>query len=713
MSDDEAPSRTDSRKDKLIKEAKRRWKRAQDWESVARGRWLDDIKFYNGDAYNMYQWKEAALTARSWGTGDERPCLTVNKIKVHVKQVVNDARQNKTAIRIKPTGNEATYEAAQVIEGIIRHIEYVSTAQSHYIETTKFQVQAGLGYLTVDTAYVGDDTFDQEFKIGSLADPLKVYWDPDSVEADGSDARFAFQFTDMPRDEFDLQYPKYAERMGAPGAALANTDDWIAEKHVRIAGYWYRQEVKDTLIVFTDPETGEKRPIRRSETRGWPDELKAILEEQLADPDTKTRPIITHEVKWAKIVGEEIEEERDWVGTTIPMVPMFGEKTVIDGELDRKGLVRSMLDSQRMLNYNSSASIEYGALQSKTPWYAPAAAIEGNTAWENSNLINYAVLTYNHVDDQGKDIPPPQKLPPPTGAPVYQQGMENAANDMMMVSGQYQATLGQPSDEKSGKAIQERQRQGENATYDFIDNQARAIQRVGKIIIEGLAKIYDTRRIIKIMGEDGTVSDVQIDPTAKLAYEKRKAETEDAAEQVIFNPTIGKYDVMSDVGPDYATRRQEAFNALSQIARESPELMAVIGDLVLLAADFPLADQAAERLKRMVPAQALGEGVNPQVTQLQEQLATTQKLGMAMSSKLVELQNKLSSKDAQKSVDIYKAITDRIDTLMKYSNIPAVELMRFQHDLAMQEHSASMDLAGKAMDAALAPDAATDEDMAA
>lgn len=706
---DETPEGS-SADDKLVREAKARWKRVDTWESVARQRWIEDIKFYNGDAYNMYQWPQAAQNARGFGIGDERPCLTVNKARQHCLQIVNDARQNKTSVKIKPVGNEATYDAAQVMEGIVRHVEYISDAQSHYTTATKFQVQGGIGYLTVRTDYADDTSFDQEIYIGAVADPLQVFMDPDSVEPDGSDQRYAFEFTDMPRDEFEIQYPKYKDR--CVHTALGNDDGWIAEKHVRVAGYWYRTEVRDTLIVFKDPITGVDRPIKKSETRGWSDELKEALEEQLDDPATKTREIVGHEVKWVKIVGNEIAERKDWAGTTIPIIPVIGERTVIDGELDRKGHIRAMIDSQRMVNYNASAEIEYGALQTKTPWVAPAAAIEGQDSWASANVINYSVLTWNHKDDADQPIPPPVKPPPPMGAPVYMEGKKDAVEDMMMVSGQFQAVLGEPGNERSGKAITARQRQGENATYHFIDHQATAIRRIGKIIVELIPKIYDTKRTIKIMGEDGSDSDILLDPDADKAYEKRKKETDEAAEQVIMNPTVGRYDVMSDVGPDFATRRQEAFSALSQIAEQNPALMTIIGDLVMLAADFPLADEAAERLRRMVPAQAMGDGVNPQVAQLQQELRSTQALMGAMSNKLTELQSKTVATGEKRDVDIYKAITDRLDVMMKYSSIPAKDLMSFTHDLALQEHQGGLDLASKAVDATLAAPAAMESEAA-
>lgn len=706
--DDETPiASTDD--EKLIKQAKKRFRLCADWYSTQRQRQLDDIKFANADAYNMYQWPNNVQNARGYGTGtgNERPCLTINKTQQHNYQIVNDGRQNKTSIKCRPVGDGATYEAAQIYEGLFRHIEYISNAQAVYTHAQVGQVEGGIGYCRLNTDYADQSTFDQEIYIKEIEDPLSVFIDKDYRAADGSDMRYAFVFVDMPRDQFLIEYPD----AGLPprstwASALSNDENsWVCEDMVRVAEYYYRTEKRDELIVLMDPDTGDKTTVKRSELEGMSGALRDAFNEQLKDPYTKRRDLISHEVKWCKIAGDKIIDRKDWPGESVPIYFSIGKKTIIDGVLDIKGHTRALIDSQRMLNYNVSAAIEYGALQGKTPYLAPAQAIEGvETFWGRENLDNLSYLPWNHKDDDGQPIPPPIRIQPPSAAPVYQQGRENAEHDMMLVSGQYQPVMGEPSNERSGKAIQARQRQGENATYHFIDNQAMMIRRIGKDIISLIPKVYDTARVVKIMGEDGEDQEVRIDPSAAKAFEERKSKTEQAASQVIFNPMIGRYDVMSDVGPDFATRRQEAFNALSQIAAQNPALMSIIGDLVMLAADFPLADEAAERLRRMVPAQAMGDGPNPQVVELQQKLQAMQNLMGSMSAKLVDRQDKDASRQESRATDIYKAVTDRLDTIMKYSQIPARELLKFQHDLAMQEHGSQLTLAEQANAANLAGD---------
>jgi hypothetical protein len=93
----------------------------------------------------MFQWPDDTLTARGYSansTGDQRPCLTINKTRQHVLQIINDARQNRTHIKVRPTGGGATYDAAQVFDGIIRHIEYISNAQQAYATATRSRWKA-------------------------------------------------------------------------------------------------------------------------------------------------------------------------------------------------------------------------------------------------------------------------------------------------------------------------------------------------------------------------------------------------------------------------------------------------------------------------------------------------------------------------------------------------------------------------------------------
>lgn len=670
--------------ERIVVEGKQRFQRVENWEADFRSAFLEDLRFSHADSRNMWAWPNDIRRNRDV---DERPVLTVNKTFVHCMQIINDSRQNPASVTVRPTGGEATFESAQVLEGVIRRIEYNSNAQAAYDKAIEFQVFGGIGYWRVVTDYAGDDSFDQEIYIRRIKDPLNVYMDPDINQVDGSDSRFAFVFDDLPKEEFKQRYPKHKDVAGK--AAFGNADNWLTKDHIRVAEYYRRIDVKHVIVAFTNPITNTTQIMRK-------DEIDPILWEQVAsDPSTRTREVTDHKVEWFLIAGDEIIDRADWPGKFIPVVRIIGSEIIVGGELDRKGHTRALIDPQRIYNYWTSSAVEQVALQAKMPYMAPVAAIEGyETYWESANRINYAVLPYKHIDDDGQPIPPPTRQTPPQMAGAYIEGLKISANEMMMVSGQYQAVMGQPSNETSGKAINERQRQGENATYHYIQNYAHGIRYTGKILIDLIPKIYDTPRVMKIMAEDGTGSDVQLDPQAKAAYVQN---TNKVTQEVtrIFNPNVGKYEVESDIGPSYGTRRQEAFNAFEKIATSSPVMMSVVGDLMFKNADFPGADEIAERLKRMVPAQALGTGAPPEVGMLQQQnMKLTQEI-QKLLNELAVSRIEVKGKTQNQKVDEFKAITDRLKALLPTMINPKdiaqqiVDMMKLEkqnaHELTVQD----------------------------
>lgn len=637
----------------IIRQAKKRFKRCEDWESNARKLILSDIKFANADPDNGWQWPNDLRVNRET---DKRPCLTINEVRQHNLQIVNDAKQNKPSVKARPAGGKASYEAAQVFEGIIRHIEYISKAQQAYDVATRFQVEGGYGVWRIVTEYLDNDTFDQEIFIRTIDDPFSVYFDPDAKEPDKSDSRFAFVFDDMTRDDFEDSYPEYKNRV--PRTALNNNEGWLDEDHVRVVEYFRRTKRQDRLVHMVVPETGKVGLVRASKIP------KEIMDRVIDDPSSKHRIIEETTVECFLIAGDEILERQIWPGKYIPLVPLIGEEMKIEGRLERKGHTRSMKDAQRMSNYWYSAGVEQVALQGKTPWVGSAAAISGlETYWRTANTVNHSFLPVNHKDEDGNPIPPPQRAQPPELADAYVKGMALASDKMRAVSGQYQSEMGAPSNEKSGKAINARQRQGDTATYHFIDNLGISIGMTGRILIDLIPRIYDTPdRVIKIMAEDGAEDEVSINPNSQLAYMEQRGAQGQAVRR-IFNPNVGRYEVMADIGPAYASRREEAFNAYSQIIALNPALVQMIGDLMFKNADFPGAEEIAERLKRGVPLHLLGQGLPPEMQQAQAQIKSLQGLIATLTDELAKEKLRIKQDGSDRSIDAYNAETNRLKVL--------------------------------------------------
>lgn len=651
----------DTGTDAIVKECHKRFGICEDRESLARPLWKEDLRFANGDPDNGYQWEDWRRTQRET---EKRPCLTINKIKQHNLQITNDARQNKPSVRVYPVDDGADKKTAEIFNGIIRHIEANSSADTAYDTAGEFAVDAGLGYWRITTDYADATTFDQEIYIKRVKNPLNVYLDPDIQEADGSDARFGFVFEDISKDEFESKYPSF-EAVSWPTDEGTN---WLGKDTIRLCEYFKIVEEKDTLVADPQGQTFKLSEI----------EDKTTIDAIQKDETFKKRKVINRKCKWYLIAGDQILEENDWLGIYIPIVRVVGAEIEIDGKVDRKGHTRSMKDAQRMYNFWTSSAVEFVALQGKQPYLAPAEAIQGHEAfWDNLNDANLPYLPYNGTNPDGTPINQPQRQQPPVMAQAYMQGMQVATEEMKMASGQYDATFGNNPGDQSGRALNALQRKGDNATFHFIDNVARSIRFTGKILVDLIPKIYDTARVVRILGEDGTEDKATLDPNQPQAYAKQT--DLDGSIKEIYNPSVGRYDVIVAVGPSYGTKRQEAFQALTEMASRNPSLIDKAGDLIMKSADFPMAEQIADRLEKFLPPEVRdpkdGEEAIPaqakqQMAQMQDQI---KQMSAALENAHTEV-TKMEAEQGNKSGELevsrveantkaYSAITDRLKVL--------------------------------------------------
>lgn len=651
--------------DDIIEEARKRFTFAQDVEGPSRILNLEDERFGNADSdHAEWQWPSSYLTTRE---AEGSPALVINKTRQHCLQILNDMRQHEDDIQVRPVSGGASYGAAQVLEGICRHIAYISNASQAIDTGCWHQVFSGIGYWRIMTDYIDENSFDQEIFWRRIPDRKSVYLDPLIREYDGSDANWGIIFDDIPRAEA-VAAGYLDEHEGAAPPLGVDASDWDNRETVRIAEY-YRRTMKEDWLIELPPEVARTTGMAAVRRSALPPELRRAI-----PPEMRKRRIETPEIEWFKIAGSKIVERKPWAGIYVPIVRIVGEETRIDGVLDRKGHVRALKDPQRMYNYCSSAHVQFGALQTKTPWLAPVAATAGyEQFWNNANIDNLPWLPWNHMTEDGRPIPAPARVEPPVAAPIFLKGMEIAEHEMMMASGQYQAGFGAPSNERSGVAIEARQRQGDNATGHYLQHRATAIRYTGKIVLDLIPKIYDTKRVIQILARDGKRSTVQIDPNAPQAHaavghnggppiEGDDEEEDGAAIQAIFNPAIGKYDVVADVGPSFATARQESFNAFSQIIQHNPEAFKLLADLWLEAGDFPGADEAKERIKAMLPPEAKG-GPSKEMQILQQHMREMATQGQQqieqLHAALLEAQAKLADKQPTE-LDWYKAESERL-----------------------------------------------------
>ena len=621
----------------------------------------DDLKFYAGSPDNHWQWPADVLATRGAVQGqtiNARPCLTINKLPQHVRQVTNDQRQNRPGAKVIPVDDNADVEVADIFNGMIRHIEYISDADVAYDTACENQVAYGEGYIRLLTEYCEDSTFDQDIKIGRIRNSFSVYMDPTIQDPTGADAKYCFITEDITKDEFERMYPDASpittlQSLGVGDQSISN---WLNEDTIRIADYYYIDYDKATLNLY---------PGNQTAFAGTPEDKQ--MKEFYGKP-LKSRESDRPKVRYCKINGYEILEQRDWAGKYIPVIRIVGNEFEVDGRLYVSGLVRNAKDAQRMYNYWVSQEAEMLALAPKAPFIGYGGQFEGyETQWKTANTTNWPYLEVNPdvTDGQGAVLPLPQRAQPPMASSGLLQAKAGASEDIKSTTGQYNASLGMGSNERSGRAILARQREGDVGTYHYGDNLARGVKHIARQLIDLIPKIYDTQRIARIIGEDGETKMVKINPDQPQPVNKI-VNQEGIVIEKIYNPSIGKYDVVATTGPGYATKRQEALEAMAQLLQGNPQLWAVAGDLFIKNMDWPGAQEMSKRFAKTIDPKFLSDGdEDPALQAAQQQI---QAMGQEMEAmhgmiqnvgKSMEMQDQ-ERKDFEAQVKMYEAETKRI-----------------------------------------------------
>jgi hypothetical protein len=619
--------------------------------SSSRNDELDDLRFMAGSPDNNWQWPSNVLATRGNVQGqtiNARPCLTINKLPQHVRQVTNDQRQNRPSGKVIPADDRADPQVAEIYDGVVRHIEYMSDADVAYDTACENQVTFGEGYWRLLTEYCDENTFDQDIKIERIRNSFSVYMDPTIQDPCGSDAKWCFITQDMTRDEYERLFPDATPitALMDQGTGDSATAQWVTQNTVRIAEYFCVEYKRVKLNLYPGNVTLQE---------GEPEDRQM---QAMGLMPVRSRMAQVPQVKWMKTNGYEILEEQDWAGRWIPVIRVIGNEFEVDGQILVSGLVRNAKDAQRMYNYWVSQEAEMLALAPKAPFIGYGGQFEGyETQWKTANTQNWPYLEVNPdvTDGNGSILPLPQRAQPP----MAQQGLiaakMGAADDIKATTGQYDSSIGATSNERSGRAILARERQGDTGTYHFVDNLARAIRYSTRQIVDLIPKIYDTQRIARIIGIDGETKMARIDPMQPEPVREVRDQAGVVIEK-IYNPSVGKYDVVVTTGPSYLTKRQEAMDAMSQILQGSPQLWAVAGDLFVKNMDWPGAEELAARLRKTIDPKLLEDQDDPALQAANQQI---QVLMQEMQAMQQMLQNVSQSMEAQKlSIDTFRAQAD-------------------------------------------------------
>lgn len=622
--------------DDFLAKAMQSFELCRDTDTENRELQEEDMRF----VWLREQWPEQVVQKRRT---EGRPCLVLDKTQSFIRQVVNDARMNKPQIKVKPVDSSGDPETAEIYGGLIKNIEYASDADVAYDTAMNYAVGSGRGYFKINTRYSTDDTFDQDIVFERVSNPLSIWGDPCSTAADSSDWNVAWEIEPLTKVEYQDAYPG---KDIVDFSEFESMDDpwWDGER--ALIGKWWKREIVESEVLMvmlagqTDPIVMELDSFTENQQ-----EIESLGGQVLA-----RRPIKKHKVTCYILSGKQVLETIEWPGSYIPIVPVYGDEVTVEGKRWFSSLIRPAMDAQRNYNYWRSMMTETVALAPRVPYIGPEDAFRGDdeAKWATANSEPHAFIGY-------KGQTAPVRQAPASAAMADMQMALSASDDMKAILGIQDASLGIQSNETSGKAIMARQREGDVSTFHFIDNLSRAIKHAGRILVDLIPHVYNSARIIRVLGPEGETETVSIAPEdqQQAMQAKMARQQEQLGETLrIYDLSRGKYDVAVETGPSFTTQREEGREALIELIRAFPQAAGPLADIVLKMFDFPGAQEAAERIAQAQQSQGQPEADPAQMMELQAKQQDAALKAQEAAAKFQLEQQKLQ-------VDQYRAETER------------------------------------------------------
>lgn len=648
-----AEKRERERKAQIVKTALERFRLILEVEGDQRDREVDDLRFDR--ALTEDQWPEAIRKARAGGTAadgtviHERPCLVINKLDQPVQQIINEARKARLAIIVKPKGNGASKDGAELRQGMIRAIEQDSRANLARIWALERAVKCGRGAYRVLKAYANDGDFDLDLVITRIKNQGCVYLDPYAQEPDWSDGEYGFITDDMPIREYKRLYGESAMASKSAEELQSVSDQskgWVTtdrEGTIRVAEYFYVEYEARTLV--RDPKTGKGVLLPAGEA---------------APPNVKSRPVDVRKVKWCVINAVEVLDEEDWEGRYIPIIPTVGKEYNVNGKSAWKGVISNAKDSQRLYNYARSSQALRSGLESLAPWVMAEGQDEGyQQMWDEANTRAFTRLIYKPTTFEGQLLPPPSRNDlNSTNLSASVLMAREADMDIQATTGRFNPSLGKQDGARSGKAINALKLQGENTSSNYLENLANiSLIYEAKVLLDLLPIVYDRPgRIIRLLGDSpkderevllgqafipgpdgrpmlaepnapGLIKTLMDKVTGKAALPQAKT--------YILNRDED-YSVVVSVGPSFASQQDADGAYLDAVMQAAPQMVPYLLDIRAELSGGQIGERVKKRLLQINPKlkdeEAEGESAVP--PQVQAELQQLQQQNQALMQEL-------------------------------------------------------------------------------
>lgn len=581
-----------------------------------------------------------------------REKLSSNKAHKFITQITNDFRKNQIGMQILPFGDGASLEVAGHLSNIVRHIENISNAQSAYITALDFAARSGRGYYKIDLDVSRENPFQNDILIKRIKDINQIIIDPYHINIDGSDAKWCVECYSVSKEKWTRRYNKEPSNFLESFIPIQyqSVNSTFTKYNSFVVKYYCISQKETTAYLLEDGSVVDDLsnsfiPIKKKKTY-----LKDYLCIYIAD-------------------GDEIVEKIEWDISYVPIIPVYGFEVNSKSKQYTYGVSRLISDLQMLHDFVLTIFFSQLAKVPEESWLIEQEQARGLEQYWTNPHYNPNVRIYKGISLGGTPLPPPQRFPGGAIPDVYPNSMQLLNNEIMEALGMYQSSLGAPSNEISGKAIENKREESETSIYNFVQNLSFSIRHGNQIILELIKQEYDDDRHLQILSQDGKEinnisfsSDPNKIPQPQIPIDgsllQNPFQNSQVENQIIIDLRAGAYKVYCSSGVSYETKRQQTTETMLELFKINPTLMDKLITLFISNLDIPNSKEMIEKLQEgtidPLQLQQLQQQLQLDQQQMQQLTAVVQQLQIQLQDKSQELQLKQMESEQKMQLELEK-----------------------------------------------------------
>lgn len=488
---------------------------------------------------------------------NDRTKLEFDIISNYINRFIGQWNLNRVGVEYKPDDSKTSDDDAELLNGIYRADFRQFSGKMSTDNAVDEQATCGYGCFKLATKFVDEEdpeNDNQRIEWRPIHNAYNtIIWDKAAKRIDKRDARHCTELILFTRDSFEDTYPdKTPVSAYEPRSRRFQNFERSNPQLVYIAKRYEVVRKKVTVFIYND--------LINNVVEVYSEEDHKLVEKELKANEFKTfvrkRKVIRQSIETTVFSGEEIlEKTRRIAGKWIPIIPIYGYHSFIDGVEWYRGLVRKLMDASRLYNMQVSQLAENSASSGQeVPIFDPK-QMEGGIGelWADRNTKPY-LLARALRDNDGNIV-----HHGPTSYLKAPQLDGNTQALLQIVPAFVQdSTGGAPQDtidpQASGKAINALLKRADLNTQTLNDNIANAVEWSGEVWASMAEEVYSNKRMVNLIGKDGTESEKQL---------MRTVLDEETGKLIESNNLMGKkFRVYADVGPQYDTLREQTVEDL-------------------------------------------------------------------------------------------------------------------------------------------------------